>query len=501
MKNNKLNYLTSIKTGIKLCMLYLYLLCGMPYACAAGLGYLNIKSTLDKPFAAELEVIGNIEPNTTAELASFDEYTQEHIDYNADLADAELKIIKQKNKYIIRITTKGNFNEPVVNLLVKLSYNGQTIKKSYTKFMELSPASDINTARVVDNSINPIADLISPTASLNITNNSNSNNYSDIQISNNKKVILNQTQNNPLETLELNNANTDVIRHSGTIYLEKTSDNRQVNSQQIKKEKSAEKNLPAPPKNNTETTKKIEISAKKSAKIDAIPLSSNKKAEEAIKEVKKESNNPKKESEKKIPDIQQKIENKPTLKLDEPSAVDLLKSKTLSERQIADNLNHTDLGLGIGNSSPSGTVANNFNKANPNASNTQTDNKASGVLSNSKNLNNKLNNQKHVGIFEIIKTNIITSSTQPWFYFVVFIFILLLSAIAYIIYLKKQFTKNIIHTKEQLQLLQEQVIAYTEHKNEEQTEKQSTESGFFTDDDREYSDNEKKRKRKRSFIR
>src|SRR5687767_11521387 len=81
---------------------------------AAGLGYLNIRSTLGKPLIAEIDILGKIDANanSTVELASFDEYNQQHLDYSVDLEDAQINIIKNKNtnKAFIRITTKGNFN-------------------------------------------------------------------------------------------------------------------------------------------------------------------------------------------------------------------------------------------------------------------------------------------------------------------------------------------------------------------------------------------------------
>ncbi|MFM2344160.1 MAG: hypothetical protein RLZZ210_770 [Pseudomonadota bacterium] len=522
MKISKHNHTNlRLKKSMKLAVLSAYL-CGSMSIYAAGLGHLSVKSTLDKPLVAEIEVIGKVEPNTTAEIASVDEYTKEHLDYSADLAEADLKIIKQKDRYIIRITTKANFNEPVINLLLKLSYSGQTIKKSYTKFIELAPANDINTARVVDNSINPTADLANPTTAMNTTTNTGSgDSYGDVQITNNKKVILNQTPNNQSNQNnndDIKSDNSEPIQHSGTIYIEKKSDNQQISTQaQTNKPKEAEKSAkPATLKteNKKTSTKQIEISVQKSAKVEATPQSTNTKLDKPEQAKKAESKPEKKEEDKKtVPDIQQKAQNKPTLKLDEPSAVELFKQK---ERQMLNasstaSASNTDLGLGLGGGTSAtdenlnANLASGTNSMHNSISSETKPNSASSVQNNKDSKANEAVNgvkptDRNVGIFEVIRASVVAQASQPLFYIIIFSVILLSFAFAYILHIKKQFAKNIQQTKEALILLQQQVMANTGYNNQIDKDNNDNigDNTEFTED--ETNTNDKKRKRKRGFA-
>lgn len=402
-------------------------------ACAAGLGYLNLISILDEPLIARIDIIGKIEPNTTVEIGNSDDFAKANLEMSPYLDGAQVKIIKINNKSYINITTQNNFNEPVLNLILKLKYNEQTIQKSYTKFIELHKSSKVNTAKLIDNNSNPIAGAIDDNDK-NIVNDIENKNDANIQMFSNQKIDSDNSDNTANNEEKIQQYGDDEITHTGTTYINKKNSSKQLSSNKNNKLKTISK-----PKN-------IKIAIKS----ESMP-------NQATENIFSFTSNNKNTTPTTIPKIVISNENKPTLKLDSPSAAAIFASNSVINIS-ADN----PFGLGINNNS-SLTASNldtSFNVSpainNPNASSSILSKNITKDKNNSNNIaNNK--NIPQIGFFDILKTQIITTVKNPLFSIIIIIVFLLLLAIGYILYIKKSYNKNLKITQQQLNLLQEQL--------------------------------------------
>ncbi len=107
---------------------------------AAGLGRLNVQSSLGQPLSAEIDLVavrGDEASTLVARLASPDAYQQANLQYNAGMTGLRLSIEKRANgQSYIKVTGSRPVNEPFVDLLIELSWSGGKLLREYTALLD-----------------------------------------------------------------------------------------------------------------------------------------------------------------------------------------------------------------------------------------------------------------------------------------------------------------------------------------------------------------------------
>jgi pilus assembly protein FimV len=111
------------------------------FAHAAGLGRLNVQSSLGQPLSAEIDLVavrGDEASTLVARLASPDDYQRANLQYNAGMTGLKLSIEKRSNgQSYIKITGSRPVNEPFVDLLIELSSGtGGKLMREYTALLD-----------------------------------------------------------------------------------------------------------------------------------------------------------------------------------------------------------------------------------------------------------------------------------------------------------------------------------------------------------------------------
>lgn len=110
------------------------------FAHAAGLGRLNVQSSLGQPLSAEIELVavrGDEASTLVVRLASPDDYQRANLQYNAGMTGLKLSIEKRSNgQSYIKVTGSRPVNEPFVDLLIELSWSGGKLVREYTALLD-----------------------------------------------------------------------------------------------------------------------------------------------------------------------------------------------------------------------------------------------------------------------------------------------------------------------------------------------------------------------------
>ncbi|MEN3111637.1 FimV/HubP family polar landmark protein [Uliginosibacterium paludis] len=105
---------------------------------AAGLGRLNVMSSLGQPLRAEVEITATPEELETmvAKLASAEAFKRANIDYLGAYGDVRLSVEKRAGNSVLRIQSARPFNEPYVDLLVDLNWAGGRLLREFTFLLD-----------------------------------------------------------------------------------------------------------------------------------------------------------------------------------------------------------------------------------------------------------------------------------------------------------------------------------------------------------------------------
>ncbi|WP_269106455.1 FimV/HubP family polar landmark protein [Massilia sp. TS11] len=137
-------------------------------AYAAGLGKLTVQSALGQPLRAEIEltaVAADEAAGITAKLASPEAFRLANIEFNPALLALRFQVDARNGKQIIRISSSQPINEPFVDMLLELSWNGGRIVREYTFLLdpaELRQAQSAQAAAPV--AVQSIGDKLAPKA-------------------------------------------------------------------------------------------------------------------------------------------------------------------------------------------------------------------------------------------------------------------------------------------------------------------------------------------------
>jgi len=106
---------------------------------AAGLGRLTVLSPLGSPLNAEIEIVSlqsGEEDGLSARLASADAYRQAGIEPSSALRTVRFAIVKRDGRPVLRVTSTAAVNEPFMDLLVDLEWNGGRLTREYTVLLD-----------------------------------------------------------------------------------------------------------------------------------------------------------------------------------------------------------------------------------------------------------------------------------------------------------------------------------------------------------------------------
>ena len=108
---------------------------------AAGLGKLTVLSALGQPCEPEIELT-SVAPEEAgalvAKLAPADAFRQVNIDFNPALLSLRFAIESRGTRQFIRVSSTQPINEPFVDMLLELTWNGGRLVREYTFLLDPS---------------------------------------------------------------------------------------------------------------------------------------------------------------------------------------------------------------------------------------------------------------------------------------------------------------------------------------------------------------------------
>lgn len=118
---------------------------------AAGLGRLTVLSALGQPLRAEIELtaVGEDEASgLQAKLASPDAFRVANIEFNPALLTLRFAVEQRNGRQFIKISSTQPLNEPFVDLLLELSWNGGKLVREYTFLLDPAELRTTQSAQV-----------------------------------------------------------------------------------------------------------------------------------------------------------------------------------------------------------------------------------------------------------------------------------------------------------------------------------------------------------------
>ncbi len=118
------------------------LLLVQPAARAAGFGALRVRSNLGQPLQAEIDLIGVTEQegqHLAVRLASPDAYQRTGLTYNPIVSTLRASLVRQPGGgYVVRLRSALPVEEPIVDILVDLTWGSGRLSRAYTFLLDPS---------------------------------------------------------------------------------------------------------------------------------------------------------------------------------------------------------------------------------------------------------------------------------------------------------------------------------------------------------------------------
>ena len=115
---------------------------------AAGLGRLNVLSSLGQPLIAEIELVSATREelgSLSARFAHPDAYRQANLQYNTALTGARLTVERRSSgQHFIKIVSTRPVTEPFIDLLIELTWSSGRLTREYTALLDppgIAPAA------------------------------------------------------------------------------------------------------------------------------------------------------------------------------------------------------------------------------------------------------------------------------------------------------------------------------------------------------------------------
>ncbi|HEX6297701.1 MAG TPA: FimV/HubP family polar landmark protein [Burkholderiales bacterium] len=104
---------------------------------SAGLGRISVLSSLGRPLNAEIELHTQPgEQDLVARLASPEAFSRAGIEINPALLSVRFTVERRNGRQVLRVTTTQPVNEPFLDLLVDLQWNGGRLLREYTVLLD-----------------------------------------------------------------------------------------------------------------------------------------------------------------------------------------------------------------------------------------------------------------------------------------------------------------------------------------------------------------------------
>ena len=104
---------------------------------SAGLGRINVLSSLGRPLNAEIELHSQPgEQDLVARLASPEAFSRAGIEINPALLGVRFTVERRDGRQVLRVTTTQPVNEPFLDLLVDLQWNSGRLLREYTVLLD-----------------------------------------------------------------------------------------------------------------------------------------------------------------------------------------------------------------------------------------------------------------------------------------------------------------------------------------------------------------------------
>ncbi|HEX7718271.1 MAG TPA: FimV/HubP family polar landmark protein, partial [Woeseiaceae bacterium] len=105
---------------------------------AAGLGRINVMSSLGQPLRAEVELSATADEldSMVARMAPPDAFKRANMEYNALLGGVRMSIERRSPRPVIKLTSDRPINEPFVGLLLDLNWAGGRLLREYTFLLD-----------------------------------------------------------------------------------------------------------------------------------------------------------------------------------------------------------------------------------------------------------------------------------------------------------------------------------------------------------------------------
>ena len=118
---------------------------------AAGLGKLNVVSSLGQPFRAEIDLVSvkkDEAASLTVKLASPDAFKQADLPFTAYVSGLKLSVEKRPNgDAYIKVVSYQPLNEPFIDFLVELSWTSGRLVRAYTALVDPPTITDTEAAK------------------------------------------------------------------------------------------------------------------------------------------------------------------------------------------------------------------------------------------------------------------------------------------------------------------------------------------------------------------
>lgn len=125
---------------------------------AAGLGRINVLSTLGQPLRAEIEINASADEmdSMVVRMASRDAYKRAGIDFGSGLEAVKASIERRGGRSVVRIASDKAFGEPFIDVLVDMAWAGGHLQREYTFLLD--PA-ELSGPKPVAPSVQPVSQL------------------------------------------------------------------------------------------------------------------------------------------------------------------------------------------------------------------------------------------------------------------------------------------------------------------------------------------------------
>lgn len=134
-------------------------------AIALGLGDIQLHSSLNEPFSADIQLIsdkpGELQ-GAVVRLAPQDAFSQAGIDWPAVLADLKFNVVQQGNSAVVKVTSSQPIREPFLDFIVQLQWPNGRLLREYTVLLDPPTFNGEKTAPAAPIASAPISSAPAP---------------------------------------------------------------------------------------------------------------------------------------------------------------------------------------------------------------------------------------------------------------------------------------------------------------------------------------------------